>query len=88
MIKVSPGRLAVGQQVADMLGGSIPVLTQQGLPANRIVVLIGTDYAARRGNRVTGPALLRLDGGHPAAPLRLPTPQPAPISADGAPCIN
>ena len=89
MIKVSPGRIDIGQQVADMLGGGIPVLTEEGLAADRVVVLIGTDYAPRRGDRLSGPGLLRLDGGRAAAPPpRLPAPQPSPISADGVPCIN
>ncbi len=89
MIKVAPGRAAIGEKVSDLLGGDIPVLAEQGLAGDRIVVLIGTDYASPTGNRLTGPALLELDGGRAAAqPSRLTAPQPSPINADGVPCIN
>lgn len=87
-IKVSPGRIDIGQRVADLLGGGIPVLAQQGLAADRIVVLIGADYPSRRGDRLGGPALLTLGGSPAAPPPRLPAPRLSAISADGVPCIN
>lgn len=89
MIKVAPGRAAIGEEVSELLGGDIPVLSEPGLAGDRIVVLIGADYSSRTGDRLTGPALLELDGGRAAAqPSRLTAPQPSPINADGVPCIN
>ncbi|MGH3902759.1 MAG: LCP family protein, partial [Pseudonocardiaceae bacterium] len=89
MIKVAPGQAAIGEQVSELLGGDIPVLAEQGLAGDRILVLIGTDYASPTGNRLAGPALLEMDGGRAAAqPSRLTAPQPSPINADGVPCIN
>jgi hypothetical protein len=84
-IQVAPGREDLGRQVADLLGGRMPVEENPRLAPDRVVVLLGSDYPALGGGqRVTGPPMLRLDG---PPKLRSSPPQP-PISAGGVPCIN
>lgn len=89
MIKTAPGQDEVGERISALLGGDIPVLAEPKLADDRIVVLIGADYADRTGDPLTGPPLLRLDGARSAGPpMRPSSAQQTPISADGVPCIN
>jgi LCP family protein required for cell wall assembly len=90
VIKVPPGQDAVGKQVSTLLGGGIPVQIDPTLSGQQIQVLIGRDYQARPGDRLTGPGLLRPEGAtSPASqPVQQPPPPVPPITADGVPCIN
>ncbi|MGQ0778497.1 MAG: LCP family protein [Pseudonocardiales bacterium] len=95
MIKVAPNRGAIGEQVGALLGGGIPVLAEQDLANDQILVLVGADYPDRAAERRAEPSTPQLVGTRPqpedarpqpeSAP---PVPGPPPIHADGVPCIN
>ncbi|MGH3930289.1 MAG: LCP family protein [Pseudonocardiaceae bacterium] len=95
MIKVAPNRGAVGEQVAALLGGGIPVLAEEGLAEDQILVLVGADYPDRAAERPAEPSVPQLAGARsPVEDTRSqpdvvpPVPGPSPIHADGVPCIN
>jgi LCP family protein required for cell wall assembly len=92
VIKVAPSRATIGERVSALLGGRIPVRTDPKLAEDRIVILLGADYRAQSGNRLTGPPPLRLDGATartaPPPARAVPPPPAPPINANGVPCIN
>lgn len=70
--------------LAGLLGG-IPVAVDPAVPAGRVVVRLGADYAGPTGP--TGPT----GSSGPAAPTATapPTPEPAPpLTAAGVPCVD
>ncbi|MGH3937637.1 MAG: LCP family protein [Pseudonocardiaceae bacterium] len=88
MIKVAPRQGALGEQVAALLGGGIPVLAEQGLAEDQILVLVGADYPDRAAERPAEPSVPQLVGARSQAESAPPVPRPPPIHADGVPCIN
>jgi LCP family protein required for cell wall assembly len=103
VIEVAPDQGAVGERIATLLGGGIPVQADSALARDRIVVLLGEDYTGPGRRGIAAPAVLRLGGAtvstHPAStqPARFravrlseaPAPDPTPpITAEGVPCVN
>ncbi|MGH3913747.1 MAG: LCP family protein, partial [Pseudonocardiaceae bacterium] len=93
MIKVAMGQDAVGEQVAALLGGDIPVLAEEGLASDQVVVLIGADYPERAADRAVAPPIPQpapapavADG--PAVADAPADPGSSPINAEGVPCVN
>ncbi len=72
---------AAAGQVAEALGG-LSVRRDASLPAGRVRVLLGSDYAA-------GTGAASISASPPAAPSGGPDGAgPAPITADGVPCVD
>lgn len=88
MIKVAPNRAPVGEKVAALLGSGIPVLAEQELTGDQVVVLVGADYPARAAGRPADPPIPLLAGARPQLADPAPARRPSPINADGVPCIN
>ena len=80
VIEVAPDQGAVGERIATLLGGGIPVQANPALARDRIVVLLGADYTGPGQRGIAAPAVLRLDGAtvstHPAL-TRSASTQPA-----------
>ena len=71
VVRHATGEEANGARVAEALGGSPLVEPDANLPAGRVTVLLGSDFAGVDADRLTGEPLLRLTparAGQPAQP--------------------
>jgi len=82
VVKVAPGETGAGEQVAEALGG-LPVRESSSVSPGSAQVYLGGDYEGPGVQNFAGAPAVRLDG---AARAQSPR-QPAPITADGVPCV-
>ncbi|MCP2258646.1 transcriptional attenuator, LytR family [Streptoalloteichus tenebrarius] len=84
VVRHAKGDEAVARRVADALGG-LDVEPDVNLPANRVRVFLGSDYAGPGANGLLGDGLLLPDGAPHQAPSANPEPQ---ITANGVVCVD
>ncbi|RRO20765.1 LytR family transcriptional regulator [Saccharopolyspora rhizosphaerae] len=86
VVRYGSGAGAAAHEVASLLGG-MPTESDSSLASGRVQVLIGSDYDGPAGPRFSPGGTLALDG--TARQQQDPeTPDQAPISAAGVPCVN
>ncbi|MGH3979958.1 MAG: LCP family protein, partial [Pseudonocardiaceae bacterium] len=59
LVRVGPGQDTLGEQVAGVMGGDIPVLVEPDLGPDQVLVLLGEDYPGQGEQRLGSNALLR-----------------------------
>jgi len=88
VIGYAPGERSLAEYVAESLPGEFELAEDYSLPANRVRVVLGTDFPAETAGFGSGTAIARGQPSEPTAPGGDPaTPRPQ-LDAGGTPCVN
>jgi LCP family protein required for cell wall assembly len=87
VIEYAPGERSLAELAADALASEFELEEDTSLPANRLRIVLGTDYPATTSGFTESPVALR---GQPTTTASQPTkPKPPPqLDAGGTPCVN